>query len=253
MSRLFGTRLQKSQRVYFVTLNGRRFKRIILRDSHLAAQIEQQLESFGPSERLPELVARYEHEVWVGFIDGERLSEPDEQAVRGLADFYAEVYARSPRQLPSDALPIAARLHRDLDFLGRVEVLSASCVRDLHLAADSLAPTSLWLGYDYIDPVLKNFVVAAAGGRICAIDVESLEADRLIGLGYAKARTRWMGPALAKVFLEHLARPGVPDFDAYLPYVELVFLADYTKLMFLEQKWKHVAPSAFEPFRHGRV
>ena len=49
LRRLFGTQLLKSQDLRFVTINGQRFKRLILRDSFLAAEIERRLESFGAS------------------------------------------------------------------------------------------------------------------------------------------------------------------------------------------------------------
>ena len=48
-------------------------------------------------------------------------------------------------------------------------------------------------------------------GRICAIDVESITADELIGLSFAKASERWLGPWRDE-YLQHLNRPGVPDF-----------------------------------------
>lgn len=63
LARLFGPRLLKSQRLYFVTINGRRFKRLVLRDSYLAAEIERNLERFGTSPYFPTLIARHENEI----------------------------------------------------------------------------------------------------------------------------------------------------------------------------------------------
>ena len=248
LSRLYGTRLQKSQSVYFVTINGNRFKRIVLRDSHLASEIERNLESFGSSDHFPTLVARYEHEIWVEYIEGTRVETSDENVIGQLADLYAEVYARASRTVPIAEAPFLPRLRRDLRFLERVGVLSRGVGRNLEAAAERLAPDSVWVGFDYTDPVLKNFVIASDDGRLCAIDVESLLPDQLIGTGFAKACARWMEPQ-RKAFLERLMRPSVPDFSAYTPFVELVFVAAYTKLMFLEKKWRNVDPARFERFR----
>jgi hypothetical protein len=247
LSRLSGARLQKSQRVYVVEMGGRRFKRLVLRDSWLARRIEETLESFGPSERVPALVMRYEHELWVEFIEGTPVARADEAFVRELAGLYAHLWARAPRRVPLAETPWPERLARDLRFLARVGVLARARADALARAAQARAPQAVWLGFDYTDPVLKNFVVAADDGRLCAVDVESLEAEQLIGTGAAKALLRWMEPQ-RKLFFDALAGQGAPDPSAELDWVELAFLAFYTKLMFLEQKWRNVEPERFERF-----
>lgn len=247
LSRLFGTRLQKSQRVYLVDLNGTRFKRIILRDSFLAARIEQNLERFGPSDRVPGLVMRYEHEIWVDFIPGGPVSGLGPELVQGLAELYAHIYARRPRRVPTDETLFAERLRRDLRFLGRVGVLSREGWGQLEAALPRLTPDAVWVGFDYTDPVPGNLVVASDDGRLCAIDVESLEDDELIGTGVAKALARWLEPHRSD-FLDALARIGAPDFRSYLPFVELCFLAGYTRMMFLEKKRRNIRPELFDRF-----
>jgi len=62
----------------FVTINGHRFKRLILHDSYLAAGIERNLEAFGESAYFPRLVARHENEIWVEFVEGEPLRTADD-------------------------------------------------------------------------------------------------------------------------------------------------------------------------------
>jgi hypothetical protein len=247
LSRLFGTRLQKSQRVYLVDLNGTRFKRIILRDSFLAARIERNLERFGPSDRLPGLVMRYEHEIWVDFIPGGPVSEQGAELVQGLADLYGHIYARRPRRVPIDETLFAERLQRHLRFLGRVGVLSREYWRQLEAALPRLIPDAVWVGFDYTDPVPGNLVVASDDGRLCAIDVESLQDDVLIGTGVAKALARWMEPHRGG-FLDALAGIEAPDFRAYLPFVELCCLASYTRMMVLEKKRRNIRPELFERF-----
>lgn len=247
-SRLAGARLQKSQKMYFVTINGQRFKRMLQPDAYTAARIEEALTRFGASDRIPGLAVVYEREVWVDFIDGERPGRVDETLVLGIADFFAILNAKDPRLVPATETRFPDDLVRNLEFLHKVGVLEDEAYRDLRAAVDVLTPDSLWVGFDYTDAVLKNFIVAADDGRICAIDVESIFADALIGMSFAKASERWMS-AHREVFLDQLNRPGVPDYRPYLAFVELHFLAHWMKRAFVEQKWKFVDAAKFERFR----
>lgn len=138
------------------------------------------------------------------------------------------------------------RLHRDLRFLERVGVLSAAARGGIVQGIGGITPASLWVGFDYNDPVVKNFVVTAEG-LVCGIDIESLLEEQLMGLGVAKALMRWMEP-YRTVFLEAFAATDAPDFIPYLDFVELSHLAAYTKLMFVERKWANVDPARFDRF-----
>lgn len=247
LSRLSGIRQQKSQRLYFVTINGQRFKRIILRDTRQAEHIEENLERFGASARFPTVVARYEHELWMNFVEGEMFGGDSEDELQQLAAFYADVYQRSPRRTPIAETPVVYRLQRDLHFLHGMGVLGTDTYRDLARRSEE-PPAEVWIGFDYTDPVRKNFVVRE-DGSVCAIDVESLEPDALIGTGVARARLRWMSAEQEARFTRSLADLGAPDFQSYLPFVRLAFLSAYTKLMFLERKWKHIEPGSFEALR----
>lgn len=246
LSRLTGSRLQKSQKVYGVDINGQRFKRIILRDSHLAADIEQALEAFGLSPYVPGLVIRYEHEVWVDFVAGEVPTRVDEHLVAKLAEFYAHVYHRNSRECRPADCAWSTRVQRDLGFLQRIGVLSSTQQTQLKRAVERLEPGKFWLGFDYNDPVIKNFVLTNTG-ELCGIDVESLVQDQLIGLGVAKALMRWMEPYRG-VFIEAYQATTGPDFVPYLDFIELAQLAAYTKLMFVERKWANVDAERFERF-----
>ncbi|MCS6924919.1 MAG: hypothetical protein NZ578_03345 [Candidatus Binatia bacterium] len=248
LARLLGPRLLKSQRLYFVTINGRRFKRLVLRDSYLAAEIERNLERFGTSPYFPTLIARHENEIWLEFIDGTPIDTADEHLAKQIAEFYAAVYTRSPEQVETATTPFPARLHRHLCFLQQVGVLSDEVYRDLTAAATRLTPPRVWIGFDYTDPVLKNFVRVPAGDHLCAVDVESLRSNLLIGSGIAKACVRQLG-AFREVLLAHLAQKPVPDFQAYLPFVELALLAAQTQKAFLQRKWRFVRPTLFDRFR----
>ena len=114
--------------------------------------------------------------------------------------------------------------------------------------AQGVTPESVWVGYEYTDAVLKNFIVAADDGRTCAIDVESLVGGELIGMGYAKASQFWLGDHRSD-FLDHLSSHQGPDFRPYLPFVELYFLTQWMQRAFVEQKWRFVDAARFEPFR----
>src|SRR5215217_5592036 len=104
-SRLFGTRLQKSNSLHFVIMNGQRFKRLIVDDSALACGIERNLEYFRASGYFPPLVMRYEREIWVEFINGTQIQTVDEPVVKKIADFYATIYTQRSRQMDTAASP----------------------------------------------------------------------------------------------------------------------------------------------------
>jgi hypothetical protein len=249
LARIFGTRLLKSQRLYFVTINGQRFKRLILRDTYIAAEIERNLERFGASEYFPALIARHENEIWLEFIDDTPIQTADERIVKQIADFYAAVYTRAPEQVAAAATPFPRRLQQHLRFLHQVGVLTDEAYQDLAAAAARLTPAHVWVGFDYTDPVLKNFVLAPQGEHVCAVDVESLGSYQLIGTGMVKACMRQLG-AFRHVFFAHLAQKPVPNFQAYLPFVELALLAAQTQKAFLQRKWRYVKPALFDRFHH---
>ena len=134
-SRVAGTRLQKSQKLLFVTMNGQRFKRLVLRDTHLAAEIEQNLENFGESDHFPSMITRYEHEIWVEYVAGAAVREVNEGFVAKVANLYAQIYARRPRRVSLSETPFADRLKRDLRFLNQMGVLVDESYHDLETFA----------------------------------------------------------------------------------------------------------------------
>jgi hypothetical protein len=241
MSRAVGTRLQKSQQLRFVDFQGHRYKRIMLRDSYLASLIEHALESFGPTPHLPPLAARYEHEIWTEFIPGRPLQPQRDADIAALVTCFATLYCRAPQTVALAETPFPYRLWSDLRFLHRTGLISASQHDGLSELADAWAPWEVWLGFDYTDPVIKNFIIRDDDRRACAVDVESLEPQTLLGWGIAKAKARWLGEDTSG-FLDRLAAQGSPDVRAYFRYVELCFLARWTKTGFLEQKWRYVQP-----------
>lgn len=153
---LFGLRWRCAKSLRFVTLNGQCFKRMQVADTRIASDIERNLQVFRADGIFPELVTRYEHEIWTDFIPG-----------------------TLPRQ-------VTERLVRDLRFLHTVGILTNTQYVRLCRAAERRVPQRVWIGFDYTDPVLKNFVLSRDGERLYAVDVEGIADDRLIGMGSVK-------------------------------------------------------------------
>lgn len=232
-------------------MNGHRYKRVILRDSYLAAEIARSLRSFGETPLIPTLVMHQENELWVEFVEGSALAASDPGAVSMLAAFYAEVYGRAPRRVSVAGASFHRSFLRDLHFLHRVGVLSDACHGDLVTVVERLAPEQAWVGFDYKDPLLKNFVVRNDDGGLCAVDVESLTPDTLMGTGVAKALDRWLEPQREAFFAE-LRQHTAPDFAVYFPYVELFFTAHWTKRACFVGRSSYLDPKRFERFRQLR-
>ena len=248
LSRLFGTRLQKAKGIHYVTVNGHRFKRLILCDSFLATEIEQHLEGFRESGYFPPLVARYEHEIWLEYVEGVPVGSVDEDFVLKIAEFYATVYGKAPLSVNAAQSPFPCRLFQDLRFLRQINVLTQDSYCDLQVAAQEMIPEQVWVGHEYTDPVLKNFILRKENGRICVVDVDGLAENQLLGIGVAKACVRWLGP-YQDLFFSSLTHHGAPDFQRYFCFVELCFLAKWMKRAFLEHDWKVIDATLFERFR----
>ncbi len=249
LSRLFGTRLQKAKGIHFVTVNGHRFKRLILCDSFLATEIEQSLEGYRESGYFPPLVARYEHEIWLEYVEGNPIRSVDENLVIKIAEFYATIYGNNPILLNTNESSFPGKLMQDLRFLQQINVLTQDSYRDLQVAVNKLMPQQVWVGDEYTDPVLKNFILQKGNERISVVDVDGLAGNQLLGIGVAKACVRWLGP-YQSLFFSTLSKQGAPDFQAYFNFVELCFLAKWMKRAFLEKDWKVIDSSLFERFRH---
>jgi hypothetical protein len=247
---LFGTRLQKDKSIHFVTVNGQRFKRLTLCDSYLASEIEQHLTCFAGSGYFPSLVTRYEREIWLEYVEGASIQSVDEEFVLKIAEFYATVYRANSALLDAAQSAFPGNLLQDLRFLNQISILTHNSYLDLQAAVKDLTPKQVWVGYDYTDPVLKNFILRPENGQICVVDVDGLTGNQLLGMGVAKACVRWLAH-YQPLFFSHLSSQEVPDFQQYFAFVELCFLAKWTKRAFLEHDWKVINPTLFERFQHS--
>ena len=239
LSRIWGVRLQKSQKLYFLRAGAYRAKRLVLRDSFLAEQIETRLRAVARLAYFPRPLVRFENEVWVEYVDGERPDPSDANFAKQLGEFYAALYGESPRRVPLADTAVASRLETDLDFLRGVEVIDGPLFDRLAIRARALEPSHVWLGWDYTDPVLKNFVLSREDGRLVAVDVESIEPNVLLGTGIAKAAIRWHGDPRDGELLSR-ATAALPELAELYDYVELCFEAHYAVRMVIERKWHHV-------------
>lgn len=240
---LRGQRPRKRQRLAFVTLNQRRYKRVSFGDSAQAEAVEKSFERYGPDARFPELVLRQENEIWVKFVDGAPVRR-ELASADGLAEFFAGLYARESRPQALDELPLLRHLRRDLEFLADVGLLSAGRVTELATLAERHAPSQVHIGFDYLDAVLKNFVWRA-DGSLCAIDIESLRHDCVQGLGFAKARQHWKEP-LWQAVSDRLRERGAIPFADHVDLLELCFLARWTKTKIVTGKWRFVDAARFD-------
>lgn len=238
----------RRQRLRLVSRGGVRLKRVILCDSHSAAVVARNLDAFAGSPHFPPLLLQAENEVWLRYVEGAPVHEPDAWIAEEVADLFATLYSRQPRRCRVAETPFVFRLEQDLAFLHAAGLLDRAAHDDLRGAAHRLAPAELWVGYDYTDPLLKNFVLCRDSGRLCAVDVEALEAEALIGLGVAKALHRWLAPYRAG-FLARLEAGGAPPIAACLPFLELSYHAERAKRKVLELKVREVDRAVFDRFR----
>ncbi len=242
---LFVGGVGKSQRVYFVNVNGTRYKRVVFGDSALAAEAEAGLTACSSHVGLPTVILHHENELWVSFVEGRKV-DPDSDTDRiALADFFAGLYRIAPRQVDLGQTAFHARLLTDLTFLSDAGILDAARSSALLARAEALKPSTIWLGYDYIDPVLKNFVIN--DDRLIAIDIESIGRDQPLGTVIAKSTLHWLEDGRDR-FADLLIERGAPDFRAQLDYVHLCFLAGWTKRKLLTGKRGRIRPQRFDRF-----
>ena len=232
----FGAVFGKSQRVYFLDVGGQRYKRVVFGDAFQAAEVERLMLTAARLEAFPPLVHRHENELLVGFVEGRAL-DTDRDGER-LAAFLGDVNALAPREvgLADSGLPV--RLGWDLDFLQQAGVVDEDLAERLERRARSLAPETIRLGIDYVDPVAKNFVVR--DDRIVAIDVESLRDGVALGTGLAQAAVHWLPRDRAPGMLGAMQARGAPDLARQYPYVELCFRVAWTKRKLLQGKRRFV-------------
>jgi hypothetical protein len=245
--RLLG-RFLPAKRVRRLEIGGARFKRVTLPDAWSAAELARRLERFRSHAVFPAVIAQVGNELLLDFVEGRPIADPlDAAGCDQLAGFFAVLYAHDRHAVETRASGFADALERDLDFLARTGVLTGVAQRELARAAEALAPAQLHVGFDYLDPIPRNFL-HTPGGALVAVDVEELFADQLLGSGVAKAVLRTPGASRERL-LAGIRRAAGLDLAPALPFVELAFLAGWTKRALLKGRAKLVRPELFDPYR----
>ena len=224
----------KTQRVYFVDINGRRYKRVVFSDGFRAWQIQKGLETFSGLGHFPRLIAWHENELLLEFIEGEPFDAKRPEHLERLSEFFADLYHKDMREISFESSGLAQHLQTDLRFLSDSDVIDSDTEQRLLDLADSLQPDMILFGWDYDDPVEKNFLIAKQ--KLVTIDVEALKADAVLGVGLAKAQLHWLDETGLNSLLDRIQAQGGPDIRPQMDYIALSFRAAWAKRKVLQGK-----------------
>lgn len=226
----------KRQSVYFVDINGTRFKRVVLGDSYEASQVEQALKLAPAQARFPRLIQRHENELLLFFVEGRKFDTSSTTDRNALAGFFSALYASGWRSESSVSLQSALEI--DLEFLVAAGLIEPALSEYLLARAAELRPAEIQVGLDYVDPVAKNFVMD--GEAIVAIDVESLRPDVPLGTGIAKAGVHWLARDQVPDFITRVDHAADFTLSAQMPFVELCFRVGWIKRKLLQGKHRSI-------------
>jgi len=235
-------------KVALVTVRGQRFKRLRLPDTYAAIRTQNIVEALSESPHVPRAIMRSGNDLWVDYVEGSPVRGAHDADIRGVADLYADLYARSPRQEQEAHTAHSAHLLRDLAVIRDLGALTPTQHDELLGATERLVPSRVWLGFDYVDAGLENFV-RAPDGRVWAIDLENLVRDQVLGVGLASARVRWPDGCWQRLWRE-LGTCGIPALDHYA-FVELYYRAQWIKRKLLKGKTRRLAPGAYALLREA--
>ena len=233
--RRFRAVFSKRQSVHFVSISGKRFKRVVLGDSYEAATVEDALARAPEAARFPPLIQRHENELLLGFIEGRRFDPRNGGDLDLLAAFLGTLYSSSRVSQPSQRL--RRQLEVDTGFLADAGIIDERLADSLRSRADVVQPSKLEFGLDYVDPVAKNFVISE--GHLYAIDVESLH-DAPIGTAIAKAGVHWLEHDRLRDFLSAVEQASGSSVRGQYPFVELCFRVGWIKRKLLQGKHRSI-------------
>lgn len=238
-----GAAMVKSHTVHIVRVAGVDFKRVTFGDAATAASVAAGLEDLRDSDCFPRLLMHHVNQVWVDFVVGRppRSSQSSDQA--SLIDFFVRLYSQPGAVCSAETSTQQARLRRDLSFLVQVGLLDGQRFDRIERLAVDVCPDRVWTGYDYVDPLSKNFILS--GEKAVAIDVEALAGPVVLGTGLAKARLRWPRDPTREV-LARLAEESGRDLRPQAAWAELCFLAEYFKQKVLQGKPGYLRLDAFD-------
>jgi len=226
----------KRQSVYFVDVNGTRFKRVVMGDSYEARLVERALETAPLQARFPQLIQRHENELLLSFAEGRRFDPSSASDRAALAAFFGALYSADRRGESTRTLWRALEI--DLEFLVTAGLVEPALRDALVERADELRPAEIQVGLDYVDPVAKNFVMV--GDAIVAIDVESLRQNVPLGTGIAKAGVHWLDRETIGGFIDQVSEAAEFTLSGQQPFVELCFRVAWTKRKLLQGKHRSI-------------
>lgn len=235
--------LGKSQRVYFVDINGQRYKRVVFGDSAQAGAVVEAVQACGDSLVLPRLIHHHENELWFEFVEGRPLQADDGEHRDALARLFAALHARESSLVDLDRTPVHVQYANDLLFLEQAGILDQDRRRRLAERAERVRPDQAWFGLDYLDPVLKNFVLRDRQAVI--IDLESIGRRSLLGTGISKCVLHWLDDGRDD-FAERVVALGAPDISQQLDYAQLLLVAGWTKRKLLAGKRSRIKLEYFD-------
>lgn len=235
LRRLFGV-FSKRQAVYFIDINGKRFKRVVLGDAFEASRVESALLAAPAEARFPPLIQRHENELLLGFVAGRQFNGDEESDRKALADFLGALYS-----VGRDCVG-PGRLHRaletDLAFLLDIGLVDRALGEALLARGEQLRPAEIRTGLDYVDPVEKNFIIG--DDTLHAIDVESLHQHTPLTTGIAKAGIHWLERNDVPAFVARVEQAAGIRLAAQLPYIELCFRTAWIKRKLLQGKHRAI-------------
>jgi hypothetical protein len=232
--------LVKQQTVHLVQVGGLRAKRVAFAHASQAASVERVLEALRDTGVSPQPIARYGSELWVEFVEGTPLVSNAPPPVQDLARLFGRLYLSDTGELRRADRDFAREVVRDLRVVRTAGVIDAETHARLERHAETWCPARAWTGHDYLDARPGNFL-RTEPGRLCIIDVESLVSRELIGTGAARAWLRWPGLE-REALLSRLTAEGVPRFAEYANFLELRFVARWTKRCLLQRKLRLLEP-----------
>jgi hypothetical protein len=245
LRRLKGAAGVKTHEVHFVRVDGTLLKRIRFEKDGDAVAVESALVDFGSSAGLPAVVRRDGRELWLEYVEGPGLDPGRHDGALLVTEFYATLYAGAVQTLRVDASPYPERLKDDLRWLVSSRVIAASAASAIARRAAAVEPRQVLLGFDFIDPVPKNFVIR--GKRLVGVDVEAFRPNTLLGTGPAKALFRWLDMS-GDEMTRRLRDCGTPDLSSQFEYAELCFRCSYARQKHLQRKAHLAPPSIFDPY-----
>lgn len=235
----------KRQRVYLVEIGSLRVKRIEMLDSARAESREIALRSLAGRGVSPALIVRHHADLWVEYVEGAKVGTQDADLPERLAALLGGLYQTATTTSPTAGAFGADAVRADLELLARSGALARHTADSAAALIDPLVPPAVWVGCDHTDLLVKN-MLRRDDGSLCLIDVESLVTGEAVGTGFAKACARWIGPRRDGFIAALRAQPGIPDFLSYFPYLEIRFLASWSKRSLLLDKPKLVQPALFD-------